>query len=67
MSEERAEYKTSEPKEVSKPKKSPKKFKGLVVSSFKIDGKSYKKGGEYATTDEHRFDKLIRINKINKK
>ena len=66
MSEEKAEYKT-EAKEVNKPKKTVKKFKGLVKSDFKIDGKGYRKGQEYATTDEHRFNKLIRINKINKK
>lgn len=63
MSEEKAEYKTKK----SEPKQSPKKFEGVVVTDFSIDGKNYRTGQTFSTTKQDHFKKLIRINKINKK
>lgn len=63
MSEEKAEYKTKK----SGSKKSPKKFEGVVVTDFSIDGKSYRTGQAFSTAKPDHFKKLIRINKINKK
>lgn len=64
MSKDEQKEPKDEPKKtkVTKPK-----FKGEVKFDFKIDGKSYRKGDLYSTTDEHRYNKLLNINKIKAK
>lgn len=64
MSEEAAKYETK--KEVKTPKKRAKTFKGLVKMNFTIEGKTFKRGDKYSTKDEHTFNKLIKLTKINK-
>ena len=56
-------------KETENKSKSPRatKYRGTVAANFKYDGKEYKSGDNFSTTNKTLFDKLISIYKIVKK
>lgn len=59
----------AEDKRNTESKSKHKEYSGRVLVDFKIDGVSYRrKDGKqvYKTTDEHRFEKLIKNNNIKK-
>lgn len=43
-----------------------KTFKGIVISSFRIEGEFFAIRETYETKDEQRFKVLIKLKKINK-